>query len=407
MKRITAFILAALLILTLTACGQQEAEAGTVGGWTLTEDGVVSKEAQDAFEKAMDGFVGVNYTPVALLGKQLVSGVNYCFLCEATVVYPGARPYYAVVTVYEDTQGKAEIKSVVAMDLGRILESGRIEDSQPDSSQIMGGWEVDRDSVLEVPDGVLHLATQVVSGTNHCVLCKGWKLCFAAVTVQKTEITKTVLLDIAELSQGKALEPVQELGDWTRQGYFQDENKNMLSVTWMDDVDEPGWYVACMLGEDLIEDSYGGMLSLEGNTLHGSLSSSGEKDDLTVTVSEEGEDGLLLAVEGGETLRFSPMEMEEPFATLWVNTDGWGVFTCVEEGQEPDGSSCSSLQYGLAGPETYVLTAIPGEDWVFVKWTLNGEDYSTDEQITVEITENADFVAVFEFPGDEAASDPV
>lgn len=204
MKKITALMLAALLLLTLSACGQKKAETNTVGGWTLTEDGAVTAEAQAAFDKAMEGLVGVDYTPVALLGTQVVSGMNYSLLCEATVVYPGAVPYYAVVTVYQDTQGKAEIKNIVALDLGKILESGTVEDSQPAGGQLLGGWTVDRDTYLEVPDGVLHLAQQQVSGTNHCVLCKGWKLCFAAVTVQKTEIVKTVPLDVAALSQSPA-----------------------------------------------------------------------------------------------------------------------------------------------------------------------------------------------------------
>ncbi len=48
--------------------------------------------------------------------------------------------------------------------------------------------------------------------------------------------------------------------EWTRQGFFQDEQGNMISVTLMEDVVDPGWYVACMLGEDLIDDSYRGML---------------------------------------------------------------------------------------------------------------------------------------------------
>ena len=60
-----------------------------------------------------------------------------------------------------------------------------------------------------------------------------------------------------------------ESGEWNRDGYFTDENENILSVTYMDDIDEPGWYVGCMLGEDLIEDSWGGTLAQEGNTLHG------------------------------------------------------------------------------------------------------------------------------------------
>ena len=176
-----------------------------VGGWTLTEDAALTEEAQDAFDKAMDGLVGVNYTPLALLGTQLVAGTNYCILCEAAVVYPGAQPYYAVVTAYRDLQGGAEVRNIVALDLGRIAETGTIEDSHPTGGQLLGGWTVDRDSYLEVPDGVMHLATQVVAGANHAVLCKGWKLCFVYADTQgKTEILKTVALDIAALSQPQA-----------------------------------------------------------------------------------------------------------------------------------------------------------------------------------------------------------
>ena len=202
MKKITALLLALLMVFALAACGQQKADGKTVGGWTLTEDGALTQEAQGAFDKAMEGFVGVNYTPLALLGTQVVSGANYCFLCEATVVYPDAQPYYAVVTVYQDTQGKAEIRNIVAMDLAKIEENGVIEDSQPAGGQLLGGWTLDRASFLEVPDGVMHLASQVVAGTNHIVLCKGWNLCFVSADTQgKTEIVKTVPLDIAALSQ--------------------------------------------------------------------------------------------------------------------------------------------------------------------------------------------------------------
>ena len=202
MKKITAVFLTALMLFALAACGQQKAQTETVGGWKLTEDAALTQASQEAFDKAMEGFVGVDYTPLALLGTQLVSGTNYCFLCEATVVYPGAQPYYAIVSVYEDLQGQAEIRNIVAMDLGKIEESGTIEDSQPDGASLLGGWQIDRDSYLEVPDGVMHLASQVAAGSNHVVLCKGWNLCFVYADTQgKTEITRTVPLDIAALSQ--------------------------------------------------------------------------------------------------------------------------------------------------------------------------------------------------------------
>lgn len=202
MRKTITFLLVVLMILSLSACGQKKAETESVGGWKMTDDAVVTPEAQAAFDKSMEGFVGVNYTPIALLGTQLVSGTNYCFLCEATVVYPDAQPYYAIVSIYQDLQGKAEIRNIVALDIGKIEETGIIEDSQPEGGPLLGGWSVDHDSYLEVPDGVMHLATKVVAGTNHCVLCKGWNLCFISADTQgKTEVVKTVPLDIAALSQ--------------------------------------------------------------------------------------------------------------------------------------------------------------------------------------------------------------
>ena len=193
----------------------------------------------------------------------------------------------------------------------------------------------------------------------------------------------------------------QTAASWSLEGFFQDENGNIASVTRMDDVDEPGWYVGFMNGEDLVEDSYGGMLQEEGGALRGSLPCSGEKAPLTVTVSEEGEGGLLIVVEGGESYHFTPMEMAAPAATLWVNTEGYGSFTFAKEGEESSDTTWSSFQEGLEEPASYVLTAVPGEDWFFVKWTLNGEDYSTDEQITLTVSEDADLVAVFDFAGSD------
>ena len=188
--------------------------------------------------------------------------------------------------------------------------------------------------------------------------------------------------------------------EWTREGYFQDENENFLSVTYMDDIDEPGWYVGCMLGEDMMEDSWGGTLPQEGNTLHGTLPSSGGKDDITVTVSEEGEDGILLVVEGGETYHFTSMGDMTASIIVTINTEGWGGMVGYEPGEtvpelDPEWPY-QSAQVNLAEPETYTFAAAPEAGSLFVKWTKNGEDFSTEPVITVLLDESADFVAVFE-----------
>ena len=44
-----------------------------------------------------------------------------------------------------------------------------------------------------------------------------------------------------------------------------------------------------------------------------------------------------------------------------------------------------------------MLEAKAGDEFRFIKWTKDGEDYSTSERITVEFTESAEFDAVFEY----------
>ena len=186
---------------------------------------------------------------------------------------------------------------------------------------------------------------------------------------------------------------------WTREGYYEDGDGHILSITRMDDVDEPGWYVGCMLGTELTDDSWGGMLPQVDAALQGALPSSGSREALTVTVTEEGEDGLLLAVEGGESYHFTPMELPEATIIVNINTEGWGMIAYAEGEETPEIDPewpYQSAYIGLAEPETYTFAAAPEAGSVFVKWTKNGEDYATEPVITLLLDESADYVAVFE-----------
>ena len=188
-----------------------------------------------------------------------------------------------------------------------------------------------------------------------------------------------------------------EARDWTRSGYFTDENDDLLSITWMDDVDEPGWYVGVMIGELMA----GGTLPQEGNALKGSLSTWEEDEEpIAVTVSEEGADGILLVVDGGESYHFTHYDMPEATIFVTINTEGWGGMIEYAEGEETPEIDpewpYQSAQVNLAEPETYTFAAAPEAGYVFVKWMKNGEDFSTEPVITVLLDESADFVAVFE-----------
>ena len=86
---------------------------GMMGGWQEAESPVVDEELNEAFTKAAENLVGVDYKPLAVLGTQVVAGMNYCILSEATVVAPDAQPEYALVYLYVDLDGNSEVTDVV------------------------------------------------------------------------------------------------------------------------------------------------------------------------------------------------------------------------------------------------------------------------------------------------------
>ena len=91
----------------------------TVGGWSIAEDAELTDDQRRLFAKALEGLVGVGYEPVAYLGSQVVAGLNHCFLCKATVVYPGAEPAYKLVYIYESLDGNASLTAVADLDIAR------------------------------------------------------------------------------------------------------------------------------------------------------------------------------------------------------------------------------------------------------------------------------------------------
>ena len=71
----------------------------------------------------------------------------------------------------------------------------------------------------------------------------------------------------------------------------------------------------------------------------------------------------------------------------------------LAEGDEPLAFDDESLIRGavleLVEPSDYTFAAKADEGYRFVKWTKNGETFSTDAQITLALTESAAYVAVF------------
>ena len=123
MKKLFAVLAALLMLMSIAA-----AEDGPLsGGWTPSADPAVTEELQAVLDKGLEGLVGVRYTPVAYLGSRVVAGTNHAFLCQATVVYPGAEPYYTIVYLYEDLQGNVTILNIAELDVGALCTYGAEE----------------------------------------------------------------------------------------------------------------------------------------------------------------------------------------------------------------------------------------------------------------------------------------
>ncbi len=187
-------------------------------------------------------------------------------------------------------------------------------------------------------------------------------------------------------------------GSWMREGNFQDENDNLLAVVYGKVDYETGWYVICMFDED----TYAGLVRVEKKKLSGTIPGE-EAGEITVELTEEGEDGVKLTVEGGEEYHFTPMR-GIPEITVHIDIDGVGKVNYAESDQliEFDDYPYEYTVIELDEPATYVLSAQETDpEWKFVKWTRNDEDLTTEKTFIVDLTEDEVFVAVFEYVPEE------
>lgn len=197
MKKLLMILVVLMALTMVSACQKKQEEPVEVnepttqeepkpvlGGWTVNNEvitTVVTDEAQQAFEKAMAEYNGVELKPVVLLASQVVSGTNYSYLAQSK----DGEWYIAVV--YADLQGNAKMLSAQPIDINAI----KVGNATPEN--LLGGWKMEPVSnAVTLPEEVWGkfseamqgfvgvnlsplalLATQVVSGTNYQILCAG------------------------------------------------------------------------------------------------------------------------------------------------------------------------------------------------------------------------------------------
>lgn len=79
-----------------------------VGGWTKYH--ALTPADQKVFNEAMEGFVGVKYTPEEV-STQVVNGTNYRYKCTASMP-PADVVWEAIVEIYAPINGKPHVVSI-------------------------------------------------------------------------------------------------------------------------------------------------------------------------------------------------------------------------------------------------------------------------------------------------------
>ena len=204
-RKLLIAVLAMCLAFGLSGCAGQQQPSGAqgesaaaesqdepvAGGWTVNAEAeaMVDDAYQKAFDEAMAELDGVDYEPIAVLGRQVVAGSNYAFLCKATPVVANPQTGWSIVTVYQDLQGKAELLCIKDIDLADVKTVAK------SSEPMTGGWEgIEITTGAKLPEGadtafsaavenlgddapallpVALLGTQVVAGTNYLMICGG------------------------------------------------------------------------------------------------------------------------------------------------------------------------------------------------------------------------------------------
>lgn len=161
-----------------------------MGGWNIgiAEGAALPEEVQTAFDKALEGYVGMSLEPIAYLGSQVVAGANYAILCKGTPVVPGATPALKVVIIYAALDGSASISSVSDFS---VADYNTGDMNTKAETGVPGGWFASTEPACELgeePAEALNKAlegfvgsnveplavvgSQVVAGMNFAYICR-------------------------------------------------------------------------------------------------------------------------------------------------------------------------------------------------------------------------------------------
>jgi hypothetical protein len=184
-KKILLLLLICTVAIVFTGCETEEKEKKEeekVGAWKVNKDVSPSYiDEEELFTKTMDSF-NPSFKPIALLGKQVVSGTNYMYLAKE-------KGELYIIIVYDGIDSEPYVPYFRPFDINEFAGKDIKNNSEP----LTGGWNVEipgkaimlDEKVQEAFDNATSkitdityspigvLGTQVVAGTNYAILCYG------------------------------------------------------------------------------------------------------------------------------------------------------------------------------------------------------------------------------------------
>ena len=200
----------AVMAFSLTACGTNTTEGVPVasatpettstpeptpaapaikvqGSWLINQNFHTLVEGEDTFRFAeATDVAGVSAIPVSILGIQVVSGMNYVYLCG--IVGEDNTTTWGIAKVYEDLEGNRQLISLSELDLDKL----NIITSDAPAGQVVGGIEftaeennvavIDENLALELDKAMSMYEAEILkpvvllasnaTDTEHLMLCR-------------------------------------------------------------------------------------------------------------------------------------------------------------------------------------------------------------------------------------------
>jgi len=166
------------------------------GGWVRPDHYVqseMSEEDIERFNKAVSSIdAGMSFAPISILATQVVSGTNYAYLCEGTMVTQESTSSLYIALLYEGFSGEVSLLQVKELKISDLLAEKDAYDAskEENSEELVGGFCVNEEvggvlmpgtaltaftKLFSEIEGASYralslVAEQVVSGRNYMVL---------------------------------------------------------------------------------------------------------------------------------------------------------------------------------------------------------------------------------------------